>query len=114
MYTVQSQYDANESFDLDASDEEAAALNALESIGWRVCELDFAEADADDEGAADYTIMSSNDGNDTFEVRAKSLHDAALEALDALGWNVSVRRGGETTPEADPSLGKDPGLVNAP
>ncbi len=37
-----------------------------------------------------YTIINDYDGNDSFEVEATNVHDAADQALEELGWWVSV------------------------
>jgi hypothetical protein len=36
-----------------------------------------------------YTIVSDNDGNDSFEVEAADPADAAVKALQVLGWWVA-------------------------
>jgi len=41
-------------------------------------------------GMSTYLIVNSNDGNDTFAVKAKDIDEAAHEALYQLGWFVSV------------------------
>lgn len=37
-----------------------------------------------------YMIWSSLDPNDSFEVDAENVEDAAFAALDELGWSVSA------------------------
>lgn len=37
----------------------------------------------------EYSIINSNDGNDTFTVEAQDGNEAAFKALDELGWMVS-------------------------
>ena len=38
-----------------------------------------------------FTIQNDNDANDSFTVEANDVQDAALEALGALGWRVTVK-----------------------
>ena len=37
-----------------------------------------------------FTIVNDNDGNDTFDVKAKNIAEAAEKALDMLGWYITV------------------------
>jgi hypothetical protein len=36
-----------------------------------------------------YTVSNDNDANDYFVVEGKDTEDAALAALEILGWNIS-------------------------
>ena len=39
-----------------------------------------------------YKITSDHDGNEAFEVEARSLEDAYKQALNELGWNVLIKQ----------------------
>lgn len=48
IFNIVNDYDPNDSFEVEAKDECDAAIDALESLGWRVCEtIKAQESDPD-------------------------------------------------------------------
>jgi hypothetical protein len=46
-----------------------------------------------------FNIINENDPNDSFEIEAKNETDAAIDALEVLGWRVCVT----TNQKSDPN-----------
>ena len=96
--------DAEEVFEklLAMKEEDGYEFNIIEDFG-----LDDFERYHDTGLAGPYhrmrtwTVVSQDDGNNTFTVEAKTAHDAAIVALGALGWSVSAEPEDDEDEEAE-------------